>query len=274
MFDNTISMFRMVSLGTVTEHKGRTSNIIQVTPHEKFPFMDGDVSGTSIELEYDTVNQRGQAKGGVIDVSSSQTAIWLPSPNRVTPPDVRVGEKVELWQMAGTDTYYWRAMGKDERLRTLETVVIGIAANPDDNADGRDPENMYFIELSSHNKTITLNTSQKNGEAFMYTMQFDMDEGRVVLCDDQGMSALFDSANMNMRWENPLGSFFEMNKRDFSVDVPNNVSVDAGQNIDVKAGNNINVKAANTLVLDGGGSVMTLKASGTTLKTPSFKGGS
>ncbi|MNP74369.1 hypothetical protein D3C76_1712340 [compost metagenome] len=64
---------------------------------------------------------------------------------------------------------------------------------------------------------------------------------------------------------NQLGSFFELNKKNINGYAPQNIFLKADMNVDVKA---------QKITLDGGGSVFTLQAGGTTLKTPKFSGSS
>lgn len=263
MFDNTVSMFRCVAIGTAAENKKLKSYELLVTPHEKMPFMDGEIVDKVDDMEYEVKDSVGNIQAGVAFVATATPATWLPDSNRVTPPDIQRGEMVELWQMAGNDRYYWRSMGKDEKLRRLETVVLGISANPDPDADGRLPENMYFIEISSHSKTITLSTSQKNGEFCTYDFQFDLANGKVVLQDNLGNYGFLDSKNQHIKLQNQLGTFFELNKQDINGYAPKNITLTANQNVDVKA---------QKITLNGGGSVFTLQAGGTTLVTPTFKG--
>ncbi len=271
MFDNDVSMFRCVSVGVAVENKkqrtaeGKINYELKVNDHERKVFTDGPLVDKVDPLEYETQDDGGTALAGTAFVAQSIIATWLPDSNRVTPPDIQRGEMVSLWQMGSSDKYYWRSLAKDEKLRRLETVVIGISANPDSDADGRSPENMYFIELSSHAKTITLSTSQRNGEFCTYDFQFDLGNGRVVLQDNKGNSALFDSKNIHMKLLNQLGTFFELNKQNISGYAPKNIAFAAEQNVDIKA---------QKITLNGGGSVFTLTSAGTTLKTPGFKGGS
>lgn len=263
MFDNSASVFRCVAMGTAAENKKLGSKKLLVTPHEKLPFMDGEIVERVDTIEYEGVDDTGQVKGGNAFVSNEIEANWLPDTNRRTAPDIQRGERITLWQYANNDKYYWRSMGLDDDLRRLETVVVGINANPDMGEDGVDPDNMYFIEISSHNKSITLSTSQKNSELVTYDFQFDLAKGRVVLQDNIGNHSLFDSINFNIEWQNRLGTYLKLNKQEIIGYAPANIKMTAGANIDMKA---------NKITLDGGGSVFTLEASGTSLVTPSFSG--
>ncbi|MOA50526.1 hypothetical protein D3C78_1735510 [compost metagenome] len=62
-----------------------------------------------------------------------------------------------------------------------------------------------------------------------------------------------------------LGTFLEVNKQDLNGYAPRNIGFTADANVDVKG---------KKITLNGGGSVFTLQAGGTTLKTPRFDGGS
>ena len=47
MFDNTASVFRCVAIGIAAENKQLGSKELVVTPHEKLPFVDGELVGLS-----------------------------------------------------------------------------------------------------------------------------------------------------------------------------------------------------------------------------------
>lgn len=274
MFDNTQSLFRCVAIGIAVENKVLGDKSLKVTPHEKFPFMDGELAARVDTMEYNTTDKDGKATGGTAFVSNDITARWLPESNRLTAPDIQRGERVSLWQYANNDKYYWRSMGLDDYLRRLETVIWGINANPNAKKKSQgdvgndfefDPDDMYFVEFSSHSKMVTFSTSKKNGEFCAYDFQFDMANGKVVLQDDLGNFQFLDSKNTHLKMQNMLGTYFELNKQNMRGYAP--------QNIDFECGNQFKVKSK-VAIIDGGGSVMTLTAPVTTLKTPFFKGSS
>lgn len=263
VLDNKISVFRRIGIGQAAENKKLKSSKLTITTTEKLPFIDGETVERVDAVEFEGKDFEGKTTSGQSFVSNNLVAEWLPSGNRRTAPDVQRGERVEIYQYANNDKYYWRCLNLDENLRRLETVVIGINANPAMGQDGVDPDNMYFIELSSHSKTITLSTSQKNGEICTYDLQLDMATGKVVLQDNIGNYSLLDSPGFKFEWKNALGTFFKLDKQDIYGYAPRNINFTAGANVDVKA---------NKITLNGGGSIFTLEAPGTTLVTPSFKG--
>ena len=263
MFDNGVSMFRRVAIGTAAENLKMGSRELMVNSHEKLGFQDGETVDRVDTLEYQGQNLEGKETAGQSFVGQTVPAIWLPEGNRKTPPNVRRGERIDLYQFGSNDKYYWRCQNLDENLRRLETVVFGINANPAVEQAGDDPEHMYFIEWSSHSKTITISTSQMNGEYCTYDLQIDAGNGKIVAQDNLGNYGFINSKDVHIKLMNQLGTFFELNKCNINGYAPQNIFLKADQNVDVKA---------MKITLNGGGSVFTLEASGTTLVTPTFKG--
>lgn len=272
-FDNDTSLLRFVALGVAASNKDLRSPMLKVTPIEKLGFSDGEIADKVDTLEYSGTDSKGEAQSGTSFVGQTLEAQWFPSGNRKTAPHVRRGERIELWQFASNEKYYWRCLNLDEHLRRLETVVWGINANPSENQDGMSLDDMYFVEWSSHAKTITLSTSKKNGEFCTFDAQFNLATGQFILQDDLNNYWMFDAKNTLFKFLNNLGTLFEMNKEDINMHAPKNILADALQNITMTAGKNILIKAGVQAILQGGGSVLTLTSGGTTLKTPKFAGG-
>jgi hypothetical protein len=270
-FDNGASQFRCVALGVAAENKALKSNMLQVSPIEKLSFTDGEITPKVDTVEYNGQDSAGNQVSGNAFVGGTINATWLPDSNRRTPPDIRRSMRISLWQFAGNDKWYWRDMGLDSDQLRLETVVWVFSADPGAPiAD--DLNNCYFLEISAHNKTVTFSTSMANGEFCTYDTQYDLANGKIVTQDNLGNSTLFDSKNTNLRMVNANGTFIELNKQDINAKAPMNINAEAGRDVNIKAGNNLNVKAGVMAVIDGGGSVLTLQAGGTTLKTPKFSG--
>lgn len=273
-FDNDTSMWRMVGIGIAAENKKLGSHQLTIMPHEKLNFADGEIADKVDTLSYNGKNSSGDAVGGTAFIGQTIEATWRIETNRRTAPDIRRGERIEIWQFAGNDKYYWRDIALDQHLRRLETVTFAINACPDESQDANNPDNQYFVEFSSHSKTITLSTSKKNGEFCTYDLQLDLANGRVVLTDDLGNHILLDSKNTNIQFTNARGTQIELNKNNINMVAIDDINAKAGKNVNIEAGQNINMKAGVKAVINGGGSILTLTAGGTTLKTPTFAGSS
>lgn len=181
------SGFRLYSVGVVAENKKLSSDYALIVPTEVLPMLDGELKSSKQTMEDSGVDADGVEYTVSADLDNVIDAKWLNwSSNRQTSPDVRRGERVLLWQYYDTDRFYWTSLGLDHHLRKLETVRYAISATRDEKDTELTPDNTYSLEMSSHNKTLTLKTSKADGEPFAYTFQIDTEEGRFVFTDDVG----------------------------------------------------------------------------------------
>ena len=209
----TVSKFHVYSYGLAAENKALNSFELEVTPIEDLPMVDGELSTNANQAQTQGTDLTGQQYQTQMTSSGTVKATWLPvgQANRLTAPDVRRGEEVILYRFGDTDKYYWNTTRNDLRFRKLETVVFGISATQDEKATpGLD--NSYYIEFSSHKKSITLITTKANGEPFAYSFQFDTGNGKVELKDDIGNTIFVDSQQHQIHMENADGSFFDITK--------------------------------------------------------------
>lgn len=245
------------SIGYLAENKALGSPIILVTPVETIPMLDGEIKSQQTPLEDAGVDSTGASYNVKVSSNNAVEAKWLPfGSNRMTAPDVRRGERVMLWKYADAEQLYWTDLGMDAHLRRLETVLLSISGTQDESTTALDPDNTYYLEVSSHNKSITLRTSQKNGEFTRYTFQFNLADGAVTLADDLGNFFEMDSAETKLTLQNVEGTMFSLDKQDIIGNAPKNIDLTAGAMFRVTVG----------------GSVFTMTPGGTTLKTPKFAG--
>lgn len=245
------SCFKSVSLGIVAENKKLSSKEILVTPIEELSMSDGEIRSNPETLEASGVDATGKAFNSSVAVDSVIEATWVPFlSNRVTAPDVRRGERVRIWRSGDSDKYYWSTMGLDDNLRKLETVVFAFSATKDESQTELNLDNCYYFEVSTHNKSITLQTSTVNGEPFSYTVQINAAEGAFLVEDDIGNSFELDSSENRLTLENADQSVVELNKGKISLTANEEVSITVG------------------------GTKQTWTPGLTTLKTPLFEGGS
>lgn len=251
------SVFTPYSLGIAAENKSLKSKEMHFVPIEALPFIDGELVPSPTPMDFSGIDEQGQSYQGAIFTDNTILATWLPDgSNRFTAPDIRRGERVILYRMENVDKFYWRTLGLDDHLRKLETVIFAISGNPREGNEVLDPENCYFLEMSTHTGQITLQTSKANSEPFAYTFQFNTAEGNVTLADDIGNEFFLNSVENYIKLANSIGSQVELDKKNIRITAPDNVDV----------------KAEKMIRLTTGGTVFTLTPGGTTLKTPSFTG--
>ena len=215
-----MSQLHLYSLGTVVANKPLDSNTIEVSLDEHAAFVSGEL--TDQVYGYGTSGQtsQGQAYQDNVTQTISIPADWIPmmAGNRTSAPDVRRGERVQIWRYADTDKYYWTE--HTDRKRALETATYAWNASPSDDADAPHPDTHYMLQVSSHQKLISLFTSQANGEATKYQISIDTGNGAINIVDGDGNTFLFDTVNAKIRMVNKYQTSFEVNKEDVNMVVP------------------------------------------------------
>lgn len=230
------SKLKTYSIGQVAENKALNSKEIQVIPIEAMTMLDGEAKSNPGFMEDSGIDSKGTSYASKTIVDNVLTATWLPvSSNRMTAPDVRRGERVLIWQYADADEYYWTDLGWDYHLRKKETVRWAISATEDENETEFNPENCYYVEVSSHNQTITLSTTKKLGEPFAYTFQFNLKAGVVVLSDDAGNYIEFDSKETQILLHNMEGTEISLDKRNILMKCLGMLKATATQGISLQA---------------------------------------
>lgn len=249
--DLQISKLRPYSIGIVAENKKIGTHLIQVTPLENVSFMDGEVAAKLATAAAAGVDASGASYSVSTNTSAAITATWLAlnDANRLTSPDVRRGDPVQIWQFADEDKYWWTCLTADNSRRRLETIVYGVSnsAVEDEPLSNR---NMYWWEISTHRKVIHLGTSKSQGEPFRYDLQIDCGNGQVAIMDDAGNYICMNSPDRRIELKNADGSHYDMRGKNLTVTIPETVAMtmknwtmDAEQTIAIKAGISYRVDA-------------------------------
>jgi len=215
-----ISCFVPYSLGMVAENKDLTSDTVEIWPIEMTPTMEGELTSDTLELETKGIDGDSKEYQASVKVGTTIPAKWLggADSNRITPPDVRRGERVMLYTAKDSNQFYWRTHGLDQNLRRLETVIFAFSGNPDnDDQDAPTPENSYFFEVNTHEKIVTFQNSTMNGELAQFTFQVDPGEGKFKVHDEKGNHLFMDSVNTRFYLENVDKSFIDVNKKVISM---------------------------------------------------------
>jgi hypothetical protein len=242
--DLQTSKLRPYSIGIVAENKKIGSKQIQVSPLENVAFINGEVAGTLTVADASGVDASGASYSASTNTSAAITATWLAmnDANRLTAPDVRRGDPVQIWQFADEDKYWWTCLTADNSRKRLETIIYGVS-NSTKEDEPLTNKNMYWWEVSTHRKVIHLGTSKSQGEPFRYDIQIDCGNGKIVIMDDAGNYVSMDSAQKRIELMNSAGSHYDMFAENLTVTIPetttfksNNLVIDARQTIEYKAG--------------------------------------
>lgn len=244
------SNFKFFSIGILAENKDLGSKMIKVTPIEQLPMLDGEIKANPTALVTSGQNSEGTAYQSKTISDNWIPATWRGETNRRTAPNVRRGERVEIYQAANSGKYYWKSCGDDDHLRKLETVVYTYSGTPNEGEDSTANGNCYFMEISTHEKLVTFQTSQKNGEPYLYTIQINAAEGIVTVTDDVGNFWEINTPETRITFKNADGTYVTLDKQDINGYAPQNITMTAGAKIS-------HIVGATSLVMTPGTTVLT-----------------
>lgn len=225
---NQASLFRMVAFGYAAENRQQGSVTLEVMPAEIMGYMQGELSSDVGVVESEGVDAEGRRYTVSVSVANTIKASWYPhATNLLIPPSIRRGERVELWQFADVDQYYWMPTGLDEALRRLDTYIIGISATRDETTKTLSVENSYTMEFCSHTKAVTIRTSKADGEPYAYVVQLNGKDGKVLIEDDAGNYLELVSKEAKWSVVNAQGAEFTIAGRNGLFSVPDQMKFSA-----------------------------------------------
>ena len=206
-----ISLLKVYSIGKVAKNLEPGSDIIEVIPIEDMPMLDGELTSNATTYAANAASSSGENYSVELQATATLSAHWLPvgQANRLTCPNVRRGEEVVIYRFGDADMYYWNTTRNDLRFRKLETIVFGISATSDEDAEPN-ADNTYIAEFSTHKKLLHLHTTKANGEPFEFDITLDTGNGIFEMKDDIGNRFFWNSGQNHIRFENSVGSFLEL----------------------------------------------------------------
>lgn len=230
------SLFHHYSIGIVAENAQMSSHEILVTPIEHLSFLDGEIRSNPTQQSAQGVDASGRNYTVNVIHDNCIQATWLDisGSNRITPPNVRRGERVSIYRYGDADKFYWSALGLDNKLRKLETVTHAYSGTQDNSDDELTATNSYLTEVSTHKKTITVSTSKKNGEVAGYTVQIDAGRGLIHIQDDQGQVFELDTTNHRMTLSNADQSQVRLDKQNISITCKDTLAINATKLIKIQ----------------------------------------
>lgn len=195
METDRVSGLKFYSLGIVAKPKIRDDVWIEVDPIEEFSMDKGPIGNDTKSFKASMPNQHGVVKAAKLKGGSTIKAKWIPfgHSNRDTAPDVQPSETVMVFRFADTQDYYWTSIFREPTIRRLETVRYIYNNQPSGQAPATDTSS-YWVEFSTHDKTVKLHTSSNDGEAAEYDITIDTKAGTLEIKDDLGNSLYLESA--------------------------------------------------------------------------------
>lgn len=180
------SAYKLFAIGTVAEDLIVGEKSIKVMLHEIMSNVDGEIGNDDI-INKNITSSDGRVYAVNMNSSGTVPAIWLNNnSNRVTPPNVRKGEKVEVYKYADSDKYYWKTMGTELDLRRLEHVKWVFVNTNIEGETKIDDSNSYSFTASTLNKFMGMHTAANNGEITTFDVGIDTKEGIVFVRDGRG----------------------------------------------------------------------------------------
>lgn len=172
----TKSNFQIYSLGTVAVDKPMNEIYCDVTPLEITQFPEGDLSNVDIisETSTDAHNQTNISK---LNKSNIIRAKWIAigETNRLTPPDLKKGATVLLYNFSGTDQYFWTPIYTEPDLKTYEKVIYFFSNKATITKNFIDKGYSFIVDTK--NKYLRLHTSKNDGELTDYEISLDTAHG-------------------------------------------------------------------------------------------------
>lgn len=215
--------FRRISVGTVAMNKPRDSREVEIWMSEKRPMLNGELTDT---IETKTSKVSGStARRRTVTVNTSNTvkATWKgDGSSRITPPDLRRGDQVEVWQYGTVDVYYWSVLDTGETsVRKRETITHALSNTTDEKDNTPTPDNSWFWTISTHDKLVTLRTNKNDGEAHAYVLELNVKDSNFVIADDIGNYIQLNSNDNRIELETATGAKFHLNAQDILAECRN-----------------------------------------------------
>ena len=228
MEQQSISKLQFYSLGIVSVNKPLSTKVIEVTPIEYLPMLNGEITDNVSKYKSSSTDADGSVSSIEIDTTVSIQATWLPinNSNRYTAPDVRRGETVVIYRFADTDRYWWNTMHNDIMLRRLETVVYAFSNNRAEDI-ANDASNTYFLEISTHRKLVHFHTSNNDGEPFAYDIQINTKDGVIIITDDTGNTFELNSAERRLFMKNSDETIVDIDKQNITMTASESITFNA-----------------------------------------------
>lgn len=280
---NTSKLF-IRSMGRAAQNIDGVNPLLEIIPIEDLGYVHGEINVDRELLISSGIDMMGNTFVTQIETSNVLLAEWMPmGSNRSSPPTIRRGERVLIWQYGDYDKYYWTPCGFDENIRRLETAIWRFSNTQDEKETDITPENSYWVEVSTHRKHITLMTSLSDGERNKYTIQIDTDKSKLLITDDEDNYFEIDTPAKKMTMKNTSDSYIILNDKNIEINAPETISItctdldvkssattsfDAGTTTSMVTGTSMTVTSGTSTAMSAGTSTTVESGETTTMTSP------
>lgn len=199
--------YRPIGRGKVIEHKRYGSKDISVIPTDQQPIQAGELVADIEKTDATGVDASGKAYTSSMQTSKALTATWLGlGDNRVTAPDVRRGDIVELYEYHDTQKLYWQAIGADHGKRRKEKVTHRFSMTDDENTGDLDDSNSISVDHDGENGMTTIKVPSVKGKAPV-TLQMNSKAGTACMLVGEDNFVQIEQDGEKITTQNGSGSF-------------------------------------------------------------------
>ena len=208
------SFFKPYCIGIVALDKKLYEDKIELMPIEDTALLDGDLSDKWEEIDIKGKDGEIQDYQNKAKYTKTIEATWLAlhQANRLTSPDVRRGDKVQVYRLGDSNVFYWDVLDNYTKIRRLETVVYGYSATKTEDVY-MNPDNTYVQGVSTQEKLVTLIYTSKdpsNGEKYRYGIFIDTKNNHIVIKDDVENRIVIQSDPKLIRLETTDNGFIQI----------------------------------------------------------------
>lgn len=219
--------FRCLGKAIVTKDKEEDAYEVEVHLVEAMPSLEGDYNEVE-NKNFSYVDANNQTVSVQKDKSKTITAKWigLYNSNRISAPDVVIGEMVYIFQEGGNDEYFWASTSMN--MRKKEKVIYSYANKNDSMVNEESGDKQYYLVVDTKNKEIVLHTDSSDGEYTTYDIVINTKDGKVAIKDGKNNYIELDSSNdtytlnMNNNYLGVVTNNYDINCNNFSVNNSSN----------------------------------------------------
>lgn len=183
-----MSQYIYCGRGVVAADKNDGSKNISVYLTEKLPFFEGEIHNGIATTKRTGTDADGKPYEATLQSGTSVKAIWITEGNRITSPNVRKGEMVDVFEAEGTNKFYWKEVGGNNHLRRGEAVTWAFNASSTDvkQDEPLTARNSYVFTVDTKKGMVGIKTSTVNKEKVGYSVQMNGKDGLYTVSDTAG----------------------------------------------------------------------------------------